>query len=450
LLSNTFTDHATNSIAATQTVQSDHDDILRWTPAKNGLCTTKAIYKHLSSQQLIPLPTHGSRSISQNANQILQKAWNSKTLPPLLKTFAWRLIRRALATAERAGRYSTHTDQHYTYCGAIENDFHLFFLCDLPRAVWSTANPAFTIDNIPAEDDGIQLTLPLLITPNSSDELLCKTFFTMWYIWKARNDNRFQRKTWHPWQVHHAVVAHLNTHMTALWEVTEGTEIQQPLPTSDPIITNPATLLPNQGMNISNAGINQTTEQENRYSTTMLDRFLVPFPVLLEGSRCYTDASTQPDLVTPIPREAGIGIFIVNTQVHPPQSIFIKAAMKDSSSVFMAEAAALALAVTVVQELHLQHINFLSDNQQLVHFLNGSDHSNPPDWRIKPFTQIISSTMTGRRVSIRKIRRTQNQTADLLARRHSVIYIPINIVSHVSVLTQLMTKSVHYIWHSKI
>jgi ribonuclease HI len=83
----------------------------------------------------------------------------------------------------------------------------------------------------------------------------------------------------------------------------------------------------------------------------------------------------------------------------------------------MAEAAALALAVTVVQELHLQHINFLSDNQPLVHFLNGSDHSNPPDWRIKPFTQIISSTMTGRRVSIRKIRRTQNQTADLLARQ---------------------------------
>jgi hypothetical protein len=139
----------------------------------------------------------------------------------------------------------------------------------LPRAVWSTANLAFTIDNILAEDDGIQLTLPLLITPNSSDELLCKTFFTMWYIWKARNDNRFQRKTWHPWQVHHAVVAHLNTHMTALWEVTEGTEIQQPLPTSDPIITNPATLLPNQGMNISNAGINQTIEQE----TQVLDNY---------------------------------------------------------------------------------------------------------------------------------------------------------------------------------
>jgi hypothetical protein len=46
-----------------------------------------------------------------------------------------------------------------------------------------------------------------------------------------------------------------------------------------------------------------------------------------------------------IPRDAGIGIFIVDTQVQPPHSIFIKAAMKNSSSVIMAEAAALALAL---------------------------------------------------------------------------------------------------------
>ena len=31
----------------------------------------------------------------------------------------------------------------------------------------------------------------------------------MWYIWKARNDNRFQRKTWTPMQVHNAVAAHI-------------------------------------------------------------------------------------------------------------------------------------------------------------------------------------------------------------------------------------------------
>jgi hypothetical protein len=38
----------------------------------------------------------------------LCRAWRSKSIPPLIKTFTWRLIRRALATAERASRYSSH------------------------------------------------------------------------------------------------------------------------------------------------------------------------------------------------------------------------------------------------------------------------------------------------------------------------------------------------------
>jgi hypothetical protein len=66
--------------------------------------------------------------------------WGGKSIPPFLKTFAWRLIRIALATAEHAGRYSTHIDQHYASCGATENDAHLFFLCDLPKRVWATSD----------------------------------------------------------------------------------------------------------------------------------------------------------------------------------------------------------------------------------------------------------------------------------------------------------------------
>jgi hypothetical protein len=42
----------------------------------------------------------------------------------------------------------------------------------------------------------------------------------------------------------------------------------------------------------------------------------------------------------------------------------------------MAEAAAIALAAIVTDRLHLQHINFLSDNQHLVHFFNAEDQAN--------------------------------------------------------------------------
>ena len=117
-------------------------------------------------------------------------------------------------------------------------------------------------------------------------------------------------------------------------------------------------------------------------------------------------------------RRAGIGVFIVNTQVHPPQRIYIKAKMSDSTSVFMAEAAALALAASVTQRLNLQHTNFLSDNQELVLFLNASDHSNPPDWRrIKHFTQLLINNTKQRSTGIFKVRPNLNQTADTLARQ---------------------------------
>jgi len=53
--------------------------------------------------------------------------------------------------------------------------------------------------------------------------------------------------------------------------------------------------------------------------------------------------------------------------------------MKDSSSVLMAEAAALALAATIAKHLHLRQVSFLLDNQHLVNFLNNANPDEPPD-----------------------------------------------------------------------
>jgi hypothetical protein len=77
----------------------------------------------------------------------------------------------------------------------------------------------------------------------------------------------------------------------------------------------------------------------------------------------------------------------------------------------MAEAVSLAFAATVTETLNLSNVNFLSDCQQLVHFLNAADQSNPPDWRIKPFSA------RSRESKIFKIKRQLNTTADALARQ---------------------------------
>jgi hypothetical protein len=196
MLSTTFSPQAVQAIQSILAVSLDHNDILRWTPSTNGLCTTKAIYNNIAAQDSHSLPTQGSRSISQGANLILQKVWKSKVLlPPFLKTFSWRFIRRALATGERGGRYSTHIYNICSYCGQIENDVHLFFKCDISSQVWAASTTPLPIHSISKQEDGLQIALPLLITLTPSDDTLCITLLTLWYLWKARNDNRFQRKT---------------------------------------------------------------------------------------------------------------------------------------------------------------------------------------------------------------------------------------------------------------
>jgi hypothetical protein len=55
---------------------------------------------------------------------------------PRVQTFAWRLLRRALPTGKRAGRFSTHIHSNCSRCGQEEDEMHLFFLCPFAKAAW--------------------------------------------------------------------------------------------------------------------------------------------------------------------------------------------------------------------------------------------------------------------------------------------------------------------------
>jgi hypothetical protein len=66
------------------------------------------------------------------------------------------------------------------------------------------------------EDDGIQTTLSNIITNSTTEINFLKILFTLWYLWKARNDFHFNRRQWKPTQVHHAAQAHLQSHIAAL------------------------------------------------------------------------------------------------------------------------------------------------------------------------------------------------------------------------------------------
>lgn len=208
LISMIFYRQATSAIVHIPTVPSDGNDTVRWKPAKKGTCTTKEAYKFLSSEVQVHIPDQGARSITQQALTILRRVCTHKQqIPPCIKTFCWRLITRALATGERAGNLSTKISKFCSIYNMQENDAHLFFHCTFARAAWFSAKPSLCTSMLPLEQDGVQEILSRIIDHNTSDEHMLKILTTLWYIWKARNDHRFNRKAWTVWQVHNAVAA---------------------------------------------------------------------------------------------------------------------------------------------------------------------------------------------------------------------------------------------------
>lgn len=140
--------------------------------------------------------------------------------------------------------------------------------------------------------------------------------------------------------------------------------------------------------------------------------FQVTFPALLQGARCYTDAAIVPDQDGPLMREAGTGVFILD----PRRKLMIQVkAMTMANSVLMAEAAPLSLAGTITSRLQFQEIYFLTDSQQMAHFYNGKDYSDPPQWDIKPHAQKFLNAVSSMNWKVAKIDRKLNITVHSLA-----------------------------------
>ena len=98
--------------------------------------------------------------------------------------------------------------------------------------------------------------------------LLCKILYTLWFIWKARNDYHFNRKEWTPPQVHQAVQAYMtyNEHNPP----QSSTQSAQP------------------------PGIQISVLQESTQNQEAPPHFC-PYPASLQDSRCYVDVAVVPD-----------------------------------------------------------------------------------------------------------------------------------------------------------
>jgi hypothetical protein len=75
-------------------------------------------------------------------------------------------------------------------------------------------------------------------------------------------------------------------------------------------------------------------------------------------------------------RRTGLGVFIINSSINT--TIYIKAMLTGST---------LVLRLSPYLAFKARYDILVGYNQLLVNFFNGSNHDNPPQWEVKPFTQ---------------------------------------------------------------
>jgi hypothetical protein len=152
---------------------------VKWKPSPKGNCSAKEAFKLLNSEMQVQLPTNGARSVANNAMDKLSRVWSHRLIPPNIKTFVCRLIRRAIATGARAGSLSCEINKNCDNCNLLENDSHLFFHCAFARAVWFYAKTPICSSMLPFEQDGVQEVLTTIISSNTSDADLQRIMTTL-------------------------------------------------------------------------------------------------------------------------------------------------------------------------------------------------------------------------------------------------------------------------------
>lgn len=262
---------------------------------------------------------------------LLKLVWKQKQILPRVQTFAWRLLRRALPTGMRAGRFSIHISQFCSRCGLQEDEFHLFFMCPFARAAWFAA-PWFirTDDLIQGRDSLHSLIIDLLRMQHPYGSITNILNF-LWCIWKARNDHLFDRKKHSPSHVYLASLA-----------LTVDTDI---------LVTNSADL---QDVSKPQAPLDRLPAQGTSLRTDLL----------VKGPKDFSDAAFKTKKVPGLMQgtsATGIGVYIAWPQLQFEINVQVQASAPLTESPLQAEALALSLAAQLALKLNILHPTFLTD-----------------------------------------------------------------------------------------
>ncbi|CAN6861486.1 unnamed protein product [Brassica oleracea] len=180
------------------------EDTKIWSHTKDGNYSVKSgYYSTIGTSENLPEVSPPLASHPDIAKQI----WKTETQPKL-KLFLWRLFSGALAIKSTLRRRHINVDPSCVRCCNIdETPEHLFFHCPFAQSVWRLSGFPCTkiLDlSISMEDKFRDL---LCITQNRQlDPLLrSRPIWTLWRLWKCRNELIFNSKVWSPGGLHSKV-----------------------------------------------------------------------------------------------------------------------------------------------------------------------------------------------------------------------------------------------------
>jgi zinc-binding in reverse transcriptase len=136
---------------------------------------------------------------SNETCSLFQKIWQWKLISPKVKMFIWRALHDALPTMHNLHKRMNSISPRCQRCGS-EDEYlmHMLFYCFMSRAVWYMSPLWLKVNFLPMVLKDAMLTITQILD-HGSIILFC---FTLWSLWKARNDYIFDgilsRDEWWP------------------------------------------------------------------------------------------------------------------------------------------------------------------------------------------------------------------------------------------------------------
>lgn len=302
-------------------IQDNGKDLLCWKLTPSGKFTAKSAYKlclQVLQEEGEPQPT----IITANSRELLKQIWKAKDIAPRIQTFAWRLIRKALPTGIRAGKYTSHISKFCSRCGVEEDEKHILFLCPFAKAAWFVHPWYIRIEDLLRDSNSITSMILGILNSNHPHATLSNVFTFMWCMWKSRNDKLFQRKENSPLQFFYAAQAIANCISQEVGVHEQSHKEEE-----------------NQELQIANTYAQGTTVDLLKLTTT---------------NRIFTDAAWKNQVQYASNTRTGLGVYMHINQGRRRMKVQIYATGNQAESAIQAEAQALVLAANILARLQIR------------------------------------------------------------------------------------------------